>query len=72
MRGFYDKNPEFKGVPLYIYGQSYGGKMAIDMGIRMHQVRNNPEYKPNQFSILAKVKSENNFVLGRNKWYNWI
>ncbi|KOB74182.1 Retinoid-inducible serine carboxypeptidase [Operophtera brumata] len=35
MRGFYDKNPEFKGVPLYIYGQSYGGKMAVDMGIRI-------------------------------------
>ncbi|KAL0880821.1 hypothetical protein ABMA27_002006 [Loxostege sticticalis] len=37
MRGFYEKNPEFEGVPLYIYGQSYGGKMAIDMGIRMHE-----------------------------------
>lgn len=40
MRGFYDKNTEFKGVPLYIYGQSYGGKMAVDMGIRMHEVDN--------------------------------
>ncbi|KAF9794259.1 hypothetical protein SFRURICE_009636 [Spodoptera frugiperda] len=37
MRGFYNKNPEFQGVPLYIYGQSYGGKMAIDMGIAMHE-----------------------------------
>ncbi|XP_045447719.1 retinoid-inducible serine carboxypeptidase-like [Melitaea cinxia] len=37
MRGFYRDNPEFEGVPLYIYGQSYGGKMAIDMGIRIRE-----------------------------------
>ncbi|XP_073949476.1 retinoid-inducible serine carboxypeptidase-like [Choristoneura fumiferana] len=37
MRGFYESHPEFEGVPLYIYGQSYGGKMAVDMGLRMHE-----------------------------------
>ncbi|XP_050674161.1 retinoid-inducible serine carboxypeptidase-like isoform X1 [Leptidea sinapis] len=37
MRGFYRNHPEFEGVPLYIYGQSYGGKMAVDMGIRMRE-----------------------------------
>ncbi|RVE46147.1 hypothetical protein evm_009221 [Chilo suppressalis] len=35
MRGFYEKHPEFESVPFYIYGQSYGGKMAVDMAIRM-------------------------------------
>ncbi|XP_063389518.1 uncharacterized protein LOC134672158 [Cydia fagiglandana] len=37
MRGFYEAHSEFEGIPLYIYGQSYGGKMAVDMGIRMHE-----------------------------------
>ncbi|XP_072939042.1 retinoid-inducible serine carboxypeptidase-like [Epargyreus clarus] len=37
MKGFYRNNPEFEGVPLYIYGQSYGGKMAVDMAIRMRE-----------------------------------
>lgn len=38
MRGFYDSHPEFEEVPVYIYGQSYGGKMAIDIGIEMRKV----------------------------------
>ncbi|XP_013187299.1 retinoid-inducible serine carboxypeptidase [Amyelois transitella] len=37
MRGFYADNPMFEGVDLYIYGQSYGGKMAVDMALRMHE-----------------------------------
>ncbi|CAH2076164.1 unnamed protein product, partial [Iphiclides podalirius] len=37
MRGFYQSHPEFEGIPLYIYGQSYGGKMAVDMAILMHR-----------------------------------
>lgn len=30
LRGFYTKIPEFKTVPLHIFGESYGGKMAIE------------------------------------------
>ncbi|CAH2108104.1 unnamed protein product [Euphydryas editha] len=47
MRGFYRANPEFEGVPLYIYGQSYGGKMAIDMGIRIREAELNNTIKSN-------------------------
>lgn len=32
LRGFYEKHPEFKAVPLHIFGESYGGKMAIEFG----------------------------------------
>lgn len=30
LRGFYETHTEFKTVPLHIFGESYGGKMAID------------------------------------------
>lgn len=30
LRGFYKKLPQFKTVPLHIFGESYGGKMAVD------------------------------------------
>lgn len=35
MRGFYEKHPEFESVPLFVYGQSYGGKMAVDFAIAL-------------------------------------
>ncbi|CAG4985684.1 unnamed protein product [Colias eurytheme] len=47
MRGFYKNNPMFENVPLYIYGQSYGGKMAIDMGIRMREAEEAGTIKSN-------------------------
>jgi serine carboxypeptidase 1 len=30
LRGVYETLPEFKTVPLHIFGESYGGKMAIE------------------------------------------
>jgi serine carboxypeptidase 1 len=29
LKGFYKKRPEFETVPLHIFGQSYGGNMAV-------------------------------------------
>jgi serine carboxypeptidase 1 len=36
LRGFYEKLPAFKTVPLHIFGESYGGKMAIDFAHELY------------------------------------
>ncbi|CAG9113528.1 unnamed protein product [Plutella xylostella] len=47
MRGFYLKHPEFESVPLYIFGQSYGGKMAVDMALKMKEAEDAGTIKSN-------------------------
>lgn len=37
LRGFYVALPQFKTVPLHIFGESYGGKMAIDFAHVLYQ-----------------------------------
>lgn len=37
LRGFYDARPEFKTVPLYIFSQSYGGKMNVEFAYELYQ-----------------------------------
>jgi serine carboxypeptidase 1 len=38
MLGFYDRLPQFRDTPLYVYGQSYGGKMAVDFVRLLYRV----------------------------------
>lgn len=41
LRGFYKKRPEFKSVPLHIFSQSYGGKMAVEFAYQLyHEIKN--------------------------------
>ncbi|XP_060524569.1 retinoid-inducible serine carboxypeptidase-like [Cylas formicarius] len=41
LNGFFEKFPDFQSVPLYIFGQSYGGKMAVDIALLLvEKVRN--------------------------------
>ncbi|CAD5119652.1 DgyrCDS8246 [Dimorphilus gyrociliatus] len=35
-KSFLDSHPEFKTVPFYIFGQSYGGKMAANYARKLH------------------------------------
>lgn len=35
LRGFYEARPEFKRVPLYIFSQSYGGKMNVQFAYEL-------------------------------------
>jgi carboxypeptidase C (cathepsin A) len=37
-KGFFDAVPKFRSVPLYIYGISYGGKMATDFSLLLYKV----------------------------------
>jgi serine carboxypeptidase 1 len=36
LRGFYVEKPEFRTVPLHIFGESYGGKMAVEFARDLH------------------------------------
>ncbi|XP_030758204.1 retinoid-inducible serine carboxypeptidase-like [Sitophilus oryzae] len=37
LKRFFHENPEFQYTPTYIFGQSYGGKMATDIGLLLYQ-----------------------------------
>lgn len=38
--GFLEAHPEFKSVPLYIFSESYGGKMAAEYALFLDKVIN--------------------------------
>lgn len=38
LKQFYETLPEFKKVPLYVFGQSYGGKMAVEFVLNLYKV----------------------------------
>lgn len=38
MKGFYKKLPEFEKVPLHIFSESYGGKVAVEFAYVLHKV----------------------------------
>lgn len=35
---FMENKSEFQNVPLYIFGESYGGKMVVEFAYQLHQV----------------------------------
>jgi serine carboxypeptidase 1 len=37
-KGFLEEHPEFKSVPLYIFSESYGGKMAAEYALALDKV----------------------------------
>lgn len=38
LKGFYEALPSFKQVPLYIFCESYGGKMTAEIALVLYQV----------------------------------
>lgn len=39
LQSFYNVFPEFETVPLYIFSESYGGKMTAEIALNLDQVR---------------------------------
>lgn len=37
LKTFYEKRPDFIDIPLYVFGESYGGKVAISLARKVHE-----------------------------------
>ncbi|CAG2114693.1 unnamed protein product [Medioppia subpectinata] len=47
MKEFYKKSPEFESTPLYIFCESYGGKMTVGFAKELHRAIQDKEIKAN-------------------------
>ncbi|KAH8302968.1 hypothetical protein KR044_012475, partial [Drosophila immigrans] len=51
MKGFYERHPEFETVPLHIFSESYGGKMAPEFALELYYAKQRGEIKSNLVSV---------------------
>ena len=51
MKGFYSIHPEFETVPLHIFCESYGGKMAPEFALELYYAIQRKEIKSNLTSV---------------------
>ncbi|XP_037719542.1 retinoid-inducible serine carboxypeptidase [Drosophila subpulchrella] len=51
MKGFYKNHPEFKTVPLHIFCESYGGKMAPEFALELEYAIQRGEIESNFVSV---------------------
>ncbi|KAH8256005.1 hypothetical protein KR026_004567 [Drosophila bipectinata] len=51
MKGFYNDHPEFKTVPLHIFCESYGGKMAPEFALELYYAIQRKEIESNLVSV---------------------
>jgi serine carboxypeptidase 1 len=47
LKGVLEKLPEFETVPLHIFGESYGGKMAIEFAYELDKAIKRSEIRAN-------------------------
>ncbi|XP_065355870.1 retinoid-inducible serine carboxypeptidase-like [Calliphora vicina] len=52
MKGFYALHPEFQDVPLHIFCESYGGKMAPEFALELYYAIQKEEIKSNLTSVV--------------------
>uniref|UniRef100_A0A034WDZ5 Retinoid-inducible serine carboxypeptidase n=1 Tax=Bactrocera dorsalis TaxID=27457 RepID=A0A034WDZ5_BACDO len=51
MKGFYQQHPEFESVPLHIFCESYGGKMAPEFALELYYAIQRGELRSNLTSV---------------------
>ncbi|KAH8370075.1 hypothetical protein KR093_002118, partial [Drosophila rubida] len=51
MKGFYARHPEFETVPLHIFSESYGGKMAPEFALELYYAKQRGEINSNLLSV---------------------
>ncbi|XP_030372286.1 retinoid-inducible serine carboxypeptidase-like [Scaptodrosophila lebanonensis] len=51
MKGFYALHPEFETVPLHIFCESYGGKMAPEFALELYYAKQRGELNSNLVSV---------------------
>uniref|UniRef100_A0A0A1WN20 Retinoid-inducible serine carboxypeptidase n=1 Tax=Zeugodacus cucurbitae TaxID=28588 RepID=A0A0A1WN20_ZEUCU len=51
MKGFYQQHPEFESVPLHIFCESYGGKMAPEFALELYYAIQRGELRSNLSSV---------------------
>ncbi|EDW69442.1 retinoid-inducible serine carboxypeptidase [Drosophila virilis] len=51
MKGFYALHPEFESVPLHIFCESYGGKMAPEFALELYYAKERGEIRSNLVSV---------------------
>ncbi|KAH8303621.1 hypothetical protein KR018_008777, partial [Drosophila ironensis] len=51
MKGFYQLHPEFEAVPLHIFCESYGGKMAPEFALELYYAIERGDVKSNLSSV---------------------
>ncbi|CAD6999263.1 retinoid-inducible serine carboxypeptidase [Ceratitis capitata] len=52
MKGFYKNHPEFETVPLHIFCESYGGKMAPEFALELYYAIQRGEIRSNLTSVV--------------------
>lgn len=67
LRGFFKENPEFKSVPLHIFGESYGGKIAVEFAYLLNKEIENRQIDCN----LKSVSSIDGWISPIDTMYSW-
>ena len=67
LRGFYEKLPQFKKIPLHIFSESYGGKMAAQFALTLDRAIRAKKIECN----LQSVSMGDAWISPMDSMYSW-